>query len=90
MEEQDTKRSESYVINRAGKFFKIFNKENNKALQGSFTTLTHAQRYLDAYVRGYNHKLVQSEIKRIRNSDKPVKQKMKEYKQLCQQIQELS
>lgn len=90
MEEQDTKRSESYVINRAGKFFKIFNKENNKALQGSFTTLTHAQRYLDAYIRGHNQKQIQLEIKRIRNSDKPVKQKMKEYKQLCQQIQELS
>lgn len=90
MEEQDTKRTEDYIINRAGKFFKIFHKECNIALQGNFTTLTHAQRYLDAYVRGHNHTQIQREIKRIRNSDKPVKQKMKEYKQLCQQIQELS
>lgn len=84
MEEQTLEWKKDLLIVRDGRFFKVRN--CNTYIGGSFTTLEHAKRF----IAGYNNKridtIVKKETKKIQKSDKPIKQRMKEYKELCQAI----
>lgn len=88
MEEQTLEWKKDLIIVRDGRFFKVRN--CNTYIGGSFTTMKHAQ----DFINGYNNKrvdtIVKKETKKIKNSDKPIKQRMKEYKELCQAIPDYS
>ena len=84
MEEQTLEWKKDLMVVRDGRFFKVRN--GNTYIGGTFTTMKHAQ----DFINGYNNKrvdtIVKKETKKIKNSDKPIKQRMKEYKELCQAI----
>lgn len=84
MEEQTIEWKKDLEIVRDGRFFKVRN--CNVYIGGLFTTIQHAENF----IRGYNNKrvddIIRKETKKIKNSDKPIKQRMKEYKELCQAI----
>jgi viroplasmin and RNaseH domain-containing protein len=88
MEEQTLEWKKDLVIVRDGRFFKVRN--GTVYVGGAFTTVQHAENF----IKGYNNKrvddIVRKETKKIKNSDKPIKQRMKEYKELCQAIPDYS
>lgn len=84
MEEQTFEWKKNLLIIRDGRFFKVRN--GTVYVGGTFTTRQHAENF----IKGYNNKrvddIVRKETKKIKHSDKPIKQRMKEYKELCQAI----
>lgn len=84
MEEQTIEWKKDLTIVRDGRFFKVRNK--NTYIGGTFTTLAHAQNFIDGYNNNRIDKIVKKETSKIKNSDKPINKRMKEYKELCQAI----
>ena len=84
MEEQAIEWKKDLEIVRDGRFFKVRN--CSAYIGGSFTTMKHAQDFIDAYNNKRVDNIVKKETRKIRNSDEPIKKRMKEYKELCQAI----
>ena len=84
MEEQTLEWKKDLEVVRDGRFFKVRN--GTVYVGGAFPTTQHAENF----IKGYNNKrvddIVRKETKKIKHSDKPIKQRMKEYKELCQAI----
>ena len=88
MEEQTIEWKKDYIIVRDGRLWKIRN--NTVYLPGAFTTKFHAEQHIASLNNKNIDQIVKKEIKAIKNSDKDIKKRMKEYKDLCQQIPEYS
>ena len=88
MEEQTIEWKKDLTIVRDGKFFRVRN--CNAYIGGAFTTLEHAKRFINGYNNKRIDKIVKQEIKKIKQSDKPINKRMKEYKELCQNIPDYS
>lgn len=88
MEEQTTEWKKDLEIVRDGRFFRVRNK--NAYIGGAFTTIQHAQNFINGYNNKRIDNIVKKETNKIKHSDKPIKQRMKEYKELCQNIPDYS
>ena len=85
MEETQTE-WKGYLIVRAGKNWKVRN--CNRYIGGTFTMFEKAKAFIDAQVVDKERNAYNRELKRIRKI-KDLKQRAKEYKQLCQIHQSL-
>lgn len=90
MEEQTIEWQKDYVVVRDGTVWKIRRVSNNQFVPGSFTTKFHAEQHIASLNNTRIDKVVKTEIKKIQKSGKDIKKRMKEYKELCQQIPEYS
>jgi hypothetical protein len=88
MEEQTIEWKKNYVIVKDGTLWKI--RIGGNYVGGSFTTKFHAEQAMNGMQNRHITKTVKKEIKAIQKSGKDIKKRMKEYKELCQQIPEYS
>ena len=85
MEKQNQEWTKSLRIVRDGKLFKVFG-ETGPALQGAFTTYSHAASFSKAYNNNRIDTIVKRETNKVKYSKDPIKKRMKDYKELCQAI----
>ena len=90
MEKQTIEWQKDYVVVRDGTVWKIRRLSDNKFVEGSFTDKFHAEQHIASLNNTRIDKVIKSETNKIRNSGKDIKTRMKEYKELCQQIPEYS
>lgn len=90
METQNQEWKKSYVIERVGKLFRVRSKDAKRPLDELFTDMKHAQDYVTAIQQKQFNATVNKKIKAIKNSGDDIKKRMKDYKKLCQDIQDNS
>lgn len=90
MEEQTIEWKKDYVTVRDGTVWKIRRLSDNKFVEGAFTDRFHAEQHIASLNNNRIDKIIKSETKKIKHSGKDIKSRMKEYKELCQQIPEYS
>ena len=90
MEEQTLEWKKSYVVVRDGTVWKIRNENTGHLVPGSFTTKFHAEQHIASLNNDRINKIVKTETAKIKRSGKDIKTRMKEYKELCQQVPEYS
>jgi hypothetical protein len=88
MEEQTIEWQKDYVIVKDGTLWRIRN--SSQYVPGAFTTRFHAEQALKGLQNSHIAKTIKAETNKIRKSGKDIKTRMKEYKELCQQIPEYS
>lgn len=88
MEEQTIEWKKDYVIVRDGRLWKIRN--GSQYVPGAFTTKFHAEQHIASLNNSNIDKIVEHKTQSIKRSGKDIKKRMKEYKELCQQIPEYS
>lgn len=88
MEEQAIEWKKNYIIVKDGRLWKI--RSGNVYVEGAYTTRYHAEQAAKGLQNSHITKTIKKEINAIRKSDKDIKKRMKEYKELCQQIPEYS
>lgn len=88
MEEQTIEWQKDYVIVKDGTLWRIRNKSSY--VDGAFTTRFHAEQALKGLQNSHITKTIKAETNKIKRSGKDIKTRMKEYKELCQQIPEYS
>ena len=88
MEEQTIEWQKDYVIVKDGTLWKIRNKTHY--VEGAYTTKFHAEQALKGLQNTHITNTIKKETLAIKKSGKDIKKRMKEYKELCQQIPEYS
>lgn len=88
MEEQTLEWKKNYVVVRDGKLWKIRN--GSVYVPGAFTDKFHAEQHIASLNNDNIDKIVEHKTQSIKRSGKDIKKRMKEYKELCQQIPEYS
>jgi len=90
MEEQTIEWQKDYVVVRDGTVWKIRYAKNGTFVGGAFTDKFHAEQHIASLNNDRINKIIKSETTKIKRSGKDIKTRMKEYKELCQQIPEYS
>lgn len=90
MEEQTIEWTKSYIVVRDGTLWKIRKVSDGRFVPGAFTTKFHAEQHIASLNNDRINNIVKAETTKIKRSGKDIKTRMKEYKELCQQIPEYS
>lgn len=90
MEEQTIEWKKNYVVVRDGTVWKIRRESNGQFVEGAFTDRFHAEQHIASLNNDRINKIIKTETTKIKRSGKDIKTRMKEYKELCQQIPEYS
>lgn len=90
MEEQTLEWKKDYVVIRDGTVWKIKRLSNGQFVEGAYTDKFHAEQHITSLNNTRIDKIVKTETTKIKKSGKDIKQRMKEYKKLCQQVPEYS
>jgi hypothetical protein len=90
MEKQTIEWQKDYVVVRDGTVWKIRRLSDNKTIEGAFTDKFHAEQHIASLNNTRIDKVIKAETNKIKKSGKDIKTRMKEYKELCQQIPEYS
>jgi hypothetical protein len=86
MEKQTEEWTKDLIIVRDGTVFRVKRRGPGPMIKGAFTTYSHAERFIKSYLNNLIDETVKRKTTEIRKSDKPIKTRMKEYKELCQAI----
>lgn len=88
MEKQTIEWQKNYIVVQDGRLWKIRN--GNTYVPGAFTTKFHAEQHIASLQNDHIVETVKKKTESIKRSGKDIKTRMKEYKELCQQIPEYS